>query len=179
MKSQIVTIFVSTMFLSFSSIASAGDEQNAPAEAREVLSQLGEIAPAVADFLDNAYAYAVYPHVTKVGVLLVGGAGGHGVVYQRGHVVGTSKLEAATFGPQIGGQSYSEFVAFENEATFQEFQKGELKLTAQVSSVAVTAGASANASYHDGVIVFTMLPKGLMAEVTVAGQVLSFFPVSK
>lgn len=176
MKSKIVTIFVFTTF--FSIFVSAGDE-NTPAEAREALAQLGEIAPAIADFLDTAYAYAVYPHVTKVGVLLVGGAGGDGVVYQRGHVVGTSKLKAATFGPQIGGQSYSEFVVFENEAAFQEFQKGELKLTAQVSSVAVTTGASANATYHNGIVVFTMLPKGLMAEATVAGQVLTYYPVSK
>jgi hypothetical protein len=43
--------------------------------------------------------------------------------------------------------------------------------------VAVTAGASANAGYSDGVAVFTLTKGGLMYEATVAGQKFNFTPI--
>jgi len=50
---------------------------------------------------------------------------------------------------------------------------------AQVSAVAVTAGAAANAKYTNGVAVFTMAKGGLMYEASVGGQKFGFQPFAK
>ena len=47
-------------------------------------------------------------------------------------------------------------------------------LAAQASAVAVTAGASADAKYQDGVMIFTMQKGGLMYEASVGGQSFKF-----
>jgi len=45
--------------------------------------------------------------------------------------------------------------------------------------VAVTAGASADADYSNGVAIFTMARGGLMYEATVGGQKFSYQAVAK
>jgi hypothetical protein len=56
------------------------------------------------------------------------------------------------------------------------FKENKFEVAAQVSAVAATAGASADANYTDGVMVFTMAKGGLMYEATVGGQKLKFNP---
>jgi hypothetical protein len=50
------------------------------------------------------------------------------------------------------------------------FKENKLEFTGQVSAVAAKSGASLNAKYSDGVLVFTEERGGLMAEATVGGQ---------
>lgn len=123
----------------------------------------------MADFFDNAYGFAIFPKVGK-GAFVVGGAGGRGVVYEQGNPIGEAKLTQVTIGAQAGGQSYREVIFFEDAAAFKNFKKGKMKLSAQVSAVAAAAGASADAPYQEGVIVFTMPIGGLMYEASVGGQ---------
>jgi hypothetical protein len=52
----------------------------------------------------------------------------------------------------------------------KEFQRGNFELGAQASAVAITAGASADASYSKGVAIFTITEGGLMYEASVGGQ---------
>ena len=51
---------------------------------------------------------------------------------------------------------------------------GNFEFNAQVSAVALTAGASADAGYSHGVAVFTMAKGGLMYEASVGGQKFGF-----
>jgi lipid-binding SYLF domain-containing protein len=77
-------------------------------------------------------------------------------------------------GFQAGGQAYREVVFFENSTSMERFKKNKIEFSAQVSAVAATAGASANAKYVDGVMVFTMQKGGLMYEASVGGQKFKF-----
>jgi len=95
-------------------------------------------------------------------------------VYQDETPIGTSELIQATVGLQMGGQSYSEIIFFKDESAFDHFKNGNLKFSAQVSAVAVTAGASADVSYSDGVAVFTLAKGGLMYEASLGGQSFTF-----
>ena len=52
-------------------------------------------------------------------------------------------------------------------------------ISAQASAVAVTAGASANAKYSDGVLIFTQTKGGLMYEASIGGQKFSFRDISE
>jgi len=124
-------------------------------------------------FLDGAAGYAVFPNVAKGG-LVVGGAGGSGIVFEKGKAVGKTKLSQVTIGAQVGGQAYYEIIYFETAESLAAFKKGEWTMAAQVSAVALKAGASANASYKDGVAVFTLTKGGVMAEASVGGQKFSY-----
>jgi len=79
-----------------------------------------------------------------------------------------------TVGFQLGGQSYSEVIFFEQANTLDGFKKGDFAFAAQASAVAVTAGASADAAYRNGVAVFTQAKGGLMYEASIGGQKFSF-----
>ena len=69
-----------------------------------------------------------------------------------------------TIGFQAGGQAYSEVVFFETKEAFDRFKVGKIEMFAQVSAVAAASGASANAKYNEGVLVFTRTKKGLLYE---------------
>jgi lipid-binding SYLF domain-containing protein len=120
-------------------------------------------------FLNAAYGYAVFPSVGKGG-LIAGGAYGHGVVYQQGQIVGYCDLRQATIGAQIGGQSYSEIIAFETPQALDNFKDNKFEVAAQASAVAIKSGAAATAKYNGGVAIFTHADAGLMAEAAVGGQ---------
>lgn len=123
----------------------------------------------------NSYGYVIYPNVGKGGIG-IGGAAGNGVAYEQGQMVGMAKLSQISIGFQWGGQAYREVIFFESKKQMDRFKENKVELSAQVSAVAVTAGASADAKYVDGVMVFTMQKGGLMYEAAVGGQKFKFNP---
>ncbi len=125
--------------------------------------------PSLAAWFDDAYAYAVFPKVGKGGIG-IGGARGKGIVIHGDNTVATTTLSQITIGFQLGGQVYSEFIMFKDKTAFDHFARGNFEMGAQVSAVAVTLGASADANYDGGVAVFTITEGGLMYEATVGGQ---------
>lgn len=125
-------------------------------------------------YFDDAKAYAILPNIGK-GALVVGVASGHGVVYERGHVVGVVDMKQLDVGAQIGGKAYSEIVFLKTDSAVQKFMDGKFQFAGNVAAVAVDQSApSINLKYDDGVAVFTMDKEGLMAEVSVGGQKFSF-----
>ncbi|HEY7119572.1 MAG TPA: lipid-binding SYLF domain-containing protein [Tepidisphaeraceae bacterium] len=133
--------------------------------------------PSFASFVDKSYGYAVYPSVGKGG-LIVGGAYGHGEVFEQGRMIGYSDLTAATVGAQIGGQSFTEVICFENKAALDNFISKEYAFSAGFSAVALKSGAAAQARFKDGIAVFTYVKGGLMAEASVGGQKFRFVPLA-
>lgn len=121
----------------------------------------------------TSYGYAIFPNVGKGGVV-VGGASGSGAVYEQGKLIGGADLKQLSVGAQIGGQAYREVIFFENQSALDRFKANKVEFSAQLSAIAVTEGASANAQYTDGIMVFTQTKGGLMAEATVSGQKFSY-----
>jgi lipid-binding SYLF domain-containing protein len=131
--------------------------------------------PKLQTFVDKAYGYVVFPRVTKAGVG-IGGAAGTGIVFKNHVDVGSSKLKQASIGLQLGGEQYSEAIFFENKKGYDNFINGKLKFDAQASAVAITAGASIDAAYQDGVAVFTRTKGGLMYQASIGGQHFKYQP---
>ncbi len=131
--------------------------------------------PTLDRFLETAYGYAIFPSVGKGG-LIAGGAYGHGLVYEQGRMIGYSNLTQATVGAQIGGQTYSELIVFENKAALDRFTTKEYTVSANASAVALKSGAGAAARYSDGVAIFVKPTGGLMAEASIGGQRFEFQP---
>lgn len=123
----------------------------------------------LANWFETATAYVVFPRVGKAGIG-IGGARGKGLVIQGDQTIGRASLTQISIGLQLGGQVYSEYVFFKDQTALDDFKRGNFELGAQVSAVAVTAGASADANYSKGVAVFTIAEGGLMYEVSVGGQ---------
>jgi lipid-binding SYLF domain-containing protein len=117
----------------------------------------------------GAYGYAILPNVGK-GAVGVGGASGNGIVYEKGKIVGKANMSQVTLGFQFGGQAYRELIFFETKEALDRFTKNKLEFSAQASAVAATAGASANAKYTDGIMIYTQQKGGLMYEASVGGQ---------
>lgn len=154
-------------------------ESDLDQKAHEAIAMFKEKDPAMQKFFDESKGYAVFPKVAKGG-LIVGGAGGKGVVYQRGiigtKIIGYSTLSQGSIGLQVGGQVFSEIIFFQTEATLDSFKKGTTEFAGTASAVAASAGASADASYQDGVAIFTAGETGLMLQASIGGQGFSFEP---
>ena len=135
----------------------------------EAVATFLEKDPSIQKFFDEAAGWVVIPTVGKGGIG-IGGARGKGLLYENGEPTAVVTLTQLTIGFQWGGQAYSEFIFFENDAALENFKGGNYELGAQASAVAVTAGASADANYDSGVAVFTQAKGGLMYEASVGGQ---------
>ena len=137
--------------------------------AAKAIIEIKKADPGIQTFFDESAGYAVFPSVGKGGIG-IGGAHGKGLVIVDNKVVGKTALTQVTVGFQLGGQVYSEFIFFKDDAALGQFQRGNYELGAQASAVAATAGASADADYDKGVAIFTVTGGGLMYEATVGGQ---------
>jgi lipid-binding SYLF domain-containing protein len=131
--------------------------------------------PGLATFFEKAAGYVVFPGIGKGGAGL-GGAYGTGTLFEKGKATGKTTLTQVTVGLQLGGQTYSEIIFFENEKALSEFKGSNFAFSAQASAVALKSGASAIARYKDGVAVFTATKAGLMFEASVGGQKFSYEP---
>lgn len=129
-------------------------------------------------WFDSSYGYAVFPTIGKGGVG-IGAASGDGRVFEKGVLVGTVRMTQVTVGAQLGGQAYSEVIFFENKEALDRMREDRFEMTAGLSAVAAAEGASKDAKYTQGVAVFTLAKKGLMAEASVGGQKFKYTPIKK
>jgi lipid-binding SYLF domain-containing protein len=150
---------------------SAGDPTDA--KCQETVATFKKKDPGIEKFFKDGVGYAVFPSIAK-GAIGIGGATGEGCVYAGGGQIGTARLSQVTVGLQLGGQSYSELIFFQTAKTLDGFKNSDFSFDAQVSAVAITSGASANAAYRNGVAVFTVAKGGLMYEASVGGQKFSY-----
>ena len=141
----------------------------------DTLKRMFDEDPGFKTFLDHADGYVVFPSVGK-GALIAGGAYGRGEAFEHGTFIGYADISQATIGAQVGGQSYSEVVAFAAPWAMDGLKEGQLAFDAGVSAVALTAGAALAARYEHGVAVFIEPTGGLMVEAAAGGQKFSFEP---
>ena len=151
---------------------------HAQADVPPVIAKFKEKDPGMEKIFSDAVGYVVFPTVGK-GAIGIGGARGKGWVYQGGAIIGRSTLTQVSVGFQFGGQAYSEIVFFQTRQALDNFKLGRLKLDAQASAVALTARASADLAWRNGVAIVTMAKGGLMYEASVGGQKFSFTPLKE
>lgn len=151
----------------------------------------------VRPFFETAYGYAVFPTVGK-GAFYVGAAYGEGQVYQSEIVTGKTTITKLSLGFQFGGKAFSQIIFFQDKRAYDEFTAGNFEFGANLSAVAVTAGAQAEAGttgatagasagpatgthlktgYVKGMAVFVHAKGGLMLEASVSGQKFTYEPI--
>lgn len=140
-------------------IDDAENAKSAFIESNEQLQQL----------FDHAYGYAILPNVGK-GAAGIGGAAGSGIVYEKGEAIGLVKMKQLTVGLHFGGQAYREVIFFEDKATLERFKTNELEFADQTSATAISSEENKDATYKDGILVFTQKKSGLMYDASIGGQ---------
>ncbi len=147
-------------------------------------------------FFDKSYGYAVFPTIAKAG-FVIGGAYGEGHVYEQGKYIGNTSMAQASIGFQLGGQAFSQIIFFQDKRALDEFIGGNFEFGADASVVAITAGASAQATttgssagasggkndattttggYYKGMSIFSVAKGGLMFQAAIAGQKFGYKP---
>lgn len=134
-----------------------------------------KIDPDMEDFVQKRYGFAFFPEVTKGG-LVFGGAYGRGVVFEQGAHVGYADLTEGSFGLQIGGQTFSELIVFQDKYALERFKRNAVDFGAQASAIVARSSASTNAPFVDGIAVFVRPLSGAMAEASIAGQRFTYAP---
>ncbi len=188
MKKLLITNLIAISFVSIitgtllagwiPSVSETAEDKDAKitnSEVSKVIAHFKNHYPYLDIYFAKAYGYAVFPTVTKGGIG-IGAAHGNGEVYEKGNFIGTADMIQVTFGAQFGGQQYSEIVFFKDKNTIDDFKANKVKLGAQASAIAATAGVSADAAYSEGVAIATLSKAGFMYEASIGGQKFTFKP---
>ena len=162
-------LIAAIVLFSLGTYAQDQDDQRVIADAEKAKTKLQKTNYGLDQFFENASGYVVFPNVGEGG-LIVGGASGNGVLYEKGKAMGMADLKKLDVGLQAGGQSSTEIIFFETEEALNEFKQGDFELSAEATAVALEKGVAAKANYDDGVVVFAKPKKGLMADLSVGGQ---------
>ena len=139
------------------------------AETKAALDAFKNEDPSLQALLDKSVGYAIFPDVGKAG-FAVGGSYGKGELFEGGWKVGYADITQATFGLQIGAQTFGELVIFMRQEDVKKFKENEFALTGNISAVVIKSGAAGTTDTSKGVIVFVRAKGGAMAEASVGGQ---------
>jgi len=145
-------------------------------EAEKAIKVLQSADSGLTNCFNRAAGYAVFPNVGKGG-LIFGAEHGNGLVYEKGKPVGEATLTEINIGAQVGGQSFYEVIFFETSDALADFKQGNFEMSAEVSAVVAAEGASQNAKYRNGVMVFTLPRSGLMVQAAIGGQKFKYKPL--
>ena len=138
-------------------------------QAQASRQEWNKVDPQLEAFGKKGEGFAFFPEIKKGG-FVVGGAGGRGVVYEKGQHIGYAELTQVSVGFQAGGQTYSELIVFEDQAAMNRFKQNDMNFGANASAVLAKKGAAADAWFVDGVAVFVKPTGGAMAEASLGGQ---------
>jgi hypothetical protein len=161
-------------------LGGCGSEPATPQQRKQLVNDSGaalkdmEIADStLADKVNSAAGYAVFPNVDK-GAVGIGVGSGNGDVYQGGKYIGQAHLTIGTVGVALGGEAYKELILFETPAALSDFENNGLKFDANASAVALQAGAAASSKWANHIMVFKQTNGGLMADASIGGQQFTF-----
>lgn len=138
--------------------------------ALEQLMRESETARAVAE---RAVGVLVFPDIVKAG-FGIGGQFGEGALVQNQETVGYYNIAAASFGLQIGAQSFSEAIFFMNEEALRFLERSEgFELGADANFALASEGLDVSvtsSTIQEPIIAFVFGQQGLMAGVTIEGS---------
>lgn len=139
------------------------------ATASAALGRAQAMDPGITPHVQGALGVAVFPAIDKGGLVL-GGAYGRGILFQKGVAVGYCDISQGTIGGQIGGQEYTQILIFKTQDALNSFKNETFSFNSQATAVAMRKGVGTNVEYNNGVAVLTLDEAGLMGEASVGGQ---------
>lgn len=142
-------------------------EADLKTEAYSALQRCAAVAPSCADQVASATGVLVFPEVVSAN-LIVGGAGGDGVLYVNNEVQGYYDIGKASIGLQAGVDETAMVFVFRSAESLANLSDGkEWELGAESGLTVVKASADASAISGDP-IVYVFDSNGLNAEIAVS-----------
>jgi len=129
--------------------------------ARKTVASVLDANPDLQVYMDEAYAFAVFPSVVK-GAAFWGVTYGKGIVIVADEVVGNCSQISMDLGPQAGGQLFEQIIFFRSKAALQEFQKGRLEFQGRAGVAVANKGVNATPSHLPEVAIVTKTRMGLL-----------------
>ena len=175
-RAATVIALATGLLVSCSTAPSTKEERDALLrEAASSRQEWHKVDSGVEAFVKKGYGYALFPEAAKGGAG-IGGGYGRGVVYEQGQHIGYADLTMGSLGLQLGGQTYSELIVFENKAAMDSFKANQFHFGAHASAVIAKEGAAAHTHFVDGVAVFVRPLAGAMAAAALGGQQFTYVP---
>jgi lipid-binding SYLF domain-containing protein len=143
---------------------------------QNALQKLYAKIPAAKAIGKEAYAVLMFPSVTKAG-LGIGGQYGEGALIKGGKVVAYYSTAGASYGLQVGAQTYGYAMFFMNEAALKQLDKTDGYEVGVGPSVVVMddgmAKTMTSTTMKDDIYAFIFSQQGLMAGLGVQGNKIS------
>jgi len=118
--------------------------------------------------LDSAYGHAVFD--TTKGGFIVTGAGGTGVAMRKnGSEPVYMHMGAGGVAVGAGLENYKLVILFENEDVYERFVDGQWTAGTSAQAAAGRDGAAAVGKFNNGVAVYHLTDKGLIAQADITG----------
>lgn len=156
----------------------ADSDDKRQVKAARAIAQLRERIPGTEMFLEEAYAFAVIPSVTRF-ALGFGGAYGKGIVVEGDDVIGLTKFWQFSSGIQGGIRNFSMIVFFKDKEALEYYKTGELQFVGQAGIAAGTVGVASTPAYNEGVAILTVTRLGLMFEFSYSGAKFTYKPITQ
>ena len=136
--------------------------------ADEALERLFDENGGARELFDEAYGYAVFSKL-KVAVVVSGGHG-RGVAVRK-ETGDRTYMQVGTGGVGfgLGGQKSYLVMLFESAEAFNNFLDKGWQADGSAQAAAGTAGANANTTFRDGVAIYNLTKKGLVASADITG----------
>jgi len=128
-------------------------------------------------YFEDAYAMAVWPGITRVG-LGFGGAYGKGIVIEQDKTVGTVSYWQFSSGIQAGAKNFSMILFFKNKEALESLKRGDMQFMGQAGIDVGTFGAHGTPTYNEGVAVIPLTRFGLMGEFAATGVKFNYRPLA-
>lgn len=136
--------------------------------AQEALDGLFKTSPKAENLYEISYGWAVFDNL-KLAFGFSGG-GGNGVAKIRESGEKTyMKMGTAGIGIGLGVNTYQVVFLFQDSRTFQNFVDNGWQADATASAVAGQTGAEAKTDFSNGMAIYQITDKGLMAFADIAG----------
>jgi lipid-binding SYLF domain-containing protein len=152
---------------------SPAERQSLRQSADATLAEMIAHDPAIEAVIRKAPAYAVFPSVGRGGIL-IGGAYGRGILYEAGTPTGYVSLQQASLGAQLGGESVAELLVLRSTGEIRRLKAGHFTAGANLGVIVISAGATTHAIFDPNASVFVIQRGGLMVDVSITGQQLSY-----
>jgi len=156
--------------------ASANSPEDLNKDADQALQILTKNNPLAKDLASKAKAILIFPNIVKAG-LVFGGAYGEGVLKQGNRIDSYYNSVTASFGWQIGAQSYGYVVFLMNDKALKYIHKTHgWEIGVGPTVVVVNEGIAKNlstTSLNDDAYAFIFDQQGLMASVSIEGTKIS------
>jgi lipid-binding SYLF domain-containing protein len=142
--------------------------QQVDAVAGAALDQLLKENPKAKELYEKAYGWAAFDNL-KLGFFFSGG-GGKGVAVDKKTGKRTyMNMGSAGFGLTFGGKKYQVVFLFQDSQTFRSFVDNGWQATGSAGATAGTEKVGGQTSFVNGMAIFQIDSKGLMANVDLSG----------